>query len=147
MDAGYNNCSGFLAPFRGQRYHLSQWTDGPQPNNPREYFNMKHSAARNVIERCFGVLKNRWAILRSPSFFPIKTQNRIILACCLLHNFFMRQMPDDLPEPPCDDQNNLNNEVLPDDLITTVEPSDEWSLWRNNLAEEMYNDWRRRHHL
>ena len=108
---------------------------------------MKHSAARNVIERCFGVLKNRWAILRSPSFFPIKTQNRIILACCLLHNFFMRQMPDDLPEPPCDDQNNLNNEVLPDDLITTVEPSDEWSLWRNNLAEEMYNDWRRRRHL
>ena len=56
-------------------------------------------------------------------------------------------MPDDLPEPTCDDQNNLNNEVLPDDLITTVEPSDEWSLWRNNLAEEMYNDWRRRHHL
>ena len=90
MDAGYNNCSGFLAPFRGQRYHLSQWTDGPQPNNPREYFNMKHSAARNVIERCFGVLKNRWAILRSPSFFPVKTQNRIILACCLLHNFIRR---------------------------------------------------------
>ncbi|KAL5552069.1 hypothetical protein UlMin_002245 [Ulmus minor] len=54
VDAGYSNCNGFLAPYRGQHYHLSEWTNGRQPNNHQEFFNMKHSAARNVIEWCFG---------------------------------------------------------------------------------------------
>ena len=52
-------------------------------------------------------------------------------------------MSNDLLELPCDDQNNLKNEVLPNDLVTAVQPFDEWSLWRNNLAKETHNDWRR----
>ncbi|MFQ6658475.1 hypothetical protein Gotur_027729, partial [Gossypium turneri] len=43
---------------------------GYQPSTPREFFNMKHALARNVIEKCFGLLKLRWGILRSPSFYP-----------------------------------------------------------------------------
>ncbi|EOY10236.1 Uncharacterized protein TCM_025594 isoform 2 [Theobroma cacao] len=57
VDAGYTNCEGFLAPFRGQRYHLNEWRQGHEPSSPEEFFNMKHAAARNVIERCFGLLK------------------------------------------------------------------------------------------
>ena len=57
-----------------------------------EYFNMKHSQARNVIERCFGILKKRWAILRSPSFYPIRLQGRMVIACALLHNFIRMYM-------------------------------------------------------
>ena len=73
VDAGYTNGEGFLAPYRGTRYHLSEWRDGCMPVTPEEYFNMKHASARNVIERCFEVLKMCWAILRSLSFYPIKT--------------------------------------------------------------------------
>ncbi|XP_040933842.1 uncharacterized protein [Gossypium hirsutum] len=71
VDAGYTNCEGFLAPFRGQRYHLNEWRQGYQPSTPEEFFNMKHASARNVIERCFGLLKLRWGILRTPSFYPL----------------------------------------------------------------------------
>ncbi|PPD68285.1 hypothetical protein GOBAR_DD34838 [Gossypium barbadense] len=71
VDVGYTNCEGFLAPFRGQRYHLNEWRQGYQPSSPQEFFNMKHASARNIIERCFGLLKLRWGILRSPSFYPI----------------------------------------------------------------------------
>ncbi|KAA0031842.1 retrotransposon protein [Cucumis melo var. makuwa] len=50
-DAGYPNAEGFLAPYRGQRYHLQEWRgDANAPTNAKEYFNMKHSSARNVIE-------------------------------------------------------------------------------------------------
>ncbi|KAH6836367.1 hypothetical protein C2S53_011227 [Perilla frutescens var. hirtella] len=77
VDAGYTNCEGFLAPYRGHNYHLKDWGD-KVPENPEEYFNMKHAKARNVIEKCFGLLKGRWAILRSPSFFPIITQGWIV---------------------------------------------------------------------
>ncbi|XP_042456583.1 uncharacterized protein LOC122041078 [Zingiber officinale] len=52
VDAGYCNSSGFLASYRGHRYHLNEF-DGHRPKTPEEYFNMKHSRARNVIERCF----------------------------------------------------------------------------------------------
>ncbi|KAL6311809.1 hypothetical protein AAG906_018601 [Vitis piasezkii] len=86
VDAGYTNGKGFLAPYRGQRYHLNDWREGHMPTTHEEFFNMKHSAARNVIERCFGLLKLHWAVLRSPCFYPIKTQCKIILACCLIHN-------------------------------------------------------------
>ena len=50
VDAGYTNYEGFLAPFRGQRYHLNEWRQGHQPTIAKEFFNTKHSTARNVIE-------------------------------------------------------------------------------------------------
>ncbi|PPD77873.1 hypothetical protein GOBAR_DD25185 [Gossypium barbadense] len=31
VDVGYTNCEGFLAPFRGKRYHLNEWHQGYQP--------------------------------------------------------------------------------------------------------------------
>ncbi|MFQ6667454.1 hypothetical protein Gotur_033475 [Gossypium turneri] len=43
---------------------------GYQSSTPEEFCNMKHASARNVIERCFGLLKLRWGILRSRSFYP-----------------------------------------------------------------------------
>jgi hypothetical protein len=40
-----------------------------------------------MIERSFGVLKQKWRILKSmPSFLP-RTQKHIIMACFALHNF------------------------------------------------------------
>ncbi|KAH6787392.1 hypothetical protein C2S52_006944 [Perilla frutescens var. hirtella] len=95
-DNGYTNSEGFLTPYRGVRYHLNDWGEGTSiPRNKEEFYNMKHSRARNVIERSFGLLKGRWGILRSASFYPIKVQNRIILACCLVHNFIRNVMEID----------------------------------------------------
>ncbi|MFQ6645867.1 hypothetical protein Gotur_019381, partial [Gossypium turneri] len=65
---------------------------GYQPSAPEEFFNMKHASARNVIERCFGLLKLRWGILRSPSFYPVRVHNGINIACCLLHYFIQTYM-------------------------------------------------------
>ncbi|KAI8570668.1 hypothetical protein RHMOL_Rhmol01G0053900 [Rhododendron molle] len=73
VDTGYTNGNGFLAPYHGQRYHINIWRQGHILTSKEEYFNMKHSVARNVIERSFGVLKMRFAILRSPSYYPIRT--------------------------------------------------------------------------
>ena len=75
VDAGYTNGPGFLSPFRSTRYHLKEWAAsilGPQTE--KELYNLRHSRARNVVERCFGLLKKKWAILRSCSFFPIEEQ-------------------------------------------------------------------------
>ncbi|KAA0067018.1 retrotransposon protein [Cucumis melo var. makuwa] len=56
---------------------------------------MKHSSAGNVIERAFGLLKGRWAILHGKSYYPLQVKCCTILACCLLHNLINREMKND----------------------------------------------------
>ncbi|XP_073283078.1 uncharacterized protein [Primulina huaijiensis] len=80
-DCGYANAEGFLAPYRKVCYHLNEWGQRSMtPQNYREYFNFKQASAHDVIERAFGLLKKRWEVLRSPSFYGIKTHNQMIMA-------------------------------------------------------------------
>ncbi|KAL8146021.1 hypothetical protein AgCh_003960 [Apium graveolens] len=51
IDAKNSNGEGYLAPYRGLKYHLNDWDDENGPTSAREYFNMRHSMARNVVER------------------------------------------------------------------------------------------------
>ncbi|KAK4381054.1 hypothetical protein Sango_3004700 [Sesamum angolense] len=140
-DNGYANADGFLTPYRGVRYHLREWdrtAGGPQ--NKEELFNLKHSSARNVIERTFGLLKVRWGILRSSSFYPIDVQSKIIIACSLLHNFIRNEMPEDPFEQDLQDSRELGVETG-GDCISSVESNAVWSAWRDDLASSMYNEW------
>ena len=55
VDAGLRNTRGFLAPFKGMRYHLQDYRGSErEPKNGKELFNYKHTSLRNVIERTFG---------------------------------------------------------------------------------------------
>ncbi|KAL2242206.1 UNVERIFIED_CONTAM: hypothetical protein Sindi_0338600 [Sesamum indicum] len=140
-DNGYANAEGFLTPYRGVRYHLREWDSGAGgPQDKFEFFNLKHSSARNVIERTFGLLKMRWGILRSPSFYPIKVQNRIILACCLLHNFLRTEMPDDplVNELPSDGAEGADADA---DCVWNIKSNPSWNSWRDAMATTMYNEW------
>ncbi|XLR23674.1 hypothetical protein S83_051574, partial [Arachis hypogaea] len=73
---------------QGQKYYLSEFNPHNQPNIVQELFNMKHSEAKNVIERTFG------------------TQGRVIIACYFLHNHIRRVMVVD-PINEIVDQNML----------------------------------------
>ena len=142
VDAGYTNGPGLLAPYRGQRYHINIWRQGHQPQSREEYFNMNHASARNVIERCFGVLKMRFAILRSCSYYPMRTQCRIVTACCLIHNLIKREMAVDPVELEYTTWEQATVHVVPpDDYIDTIEPTTQWTEMRDNLATTMYNHW------
>ncbi|GFQ04272.1 putative nuclease harbi1, partial [Phtheirospermum japonicum] len=92
-DCSYTNGLGFLAPYRGVRYHLDEWGSGAEgSHNYKELYNLRHSKARNAIERSFIILKKRWVVLSSPAFYNIGTKNRMIMAYCLLHNFIRTTM-------------------------------------------------------
>ncbi|KAK9274897.1 hypothetical protein L1049_022151 [Liquidambar formosana] len=87
VNAGYPNMKGYLAPYKGERYHLPDFRRDSQERGPRELFNQAHSSLRSVIERSFGVLKARWKILSKIHPYEHDTQVDIVVASMALHNF------------------------------------------------------------
>ena len=142
-DNAYANAEGFVTPYKGVRYHLKEWGPGRQtPQTPEELFNLRHTKARDVIERSFAVLKMRWGILRSASFYPIDVQSGLIIACFLLHNFIRSQMAVNPVEAELDNEaeneDENENEYVDGDHISSVEPSASWNNKRDDLAREMW---------
>ncbi|XP_057793629.1 uncharacterized protein LOC131010223 [Salvia miltiorrhiza] len=143
-DNGYANSEGFLTPYKGIRYHLKEW--GPntaRPQNAMELFNLRHSKARNIIERAFGIMKMRWGILRSTTFYPPKTQTRLIMACFILNNFIRAEMPDDPIEQEFDNAaaNHTEDTEMEGDFIDGIESSPAWNAERDAIAEAMWNNY------
>ncbi|XP_062103527.1 uncharacterized protein LOC133814604 [Humulus lupulus] len=88
VDFGYSNIYGFLAPYRGERYHLRRFRGrGNHPRGAMELFNYRHSSLRNVIERCFRLLKARFPILKSMPPYLLGKKRRIPISCCTIHNW------------------------------------------------------------
>ena len=71
---------------------------------------------------------------------------RIIIAYCLLHNFIRQIMSEDPidKEVPTTHTQPRNDH---DNVISTVEPSQEWTDRRDVLANEMFNNWNARRHI
>ena len=66
------------------------------PTTPQELFNLRHASARNIIERIFGILKNRFAILQhNPSLTP-KVQAHLPAALAALHNIIHKYDPEEI---------------------------------------------------
>ncbi|CAO2820913.1 unnamed protein product [Amaranthus hypochondriacus] len=148
-DAGYKHCDGFLVPYRRTLYH--EWRRGlEQPRSKEELFNMRHSSARNVIERAFGLLKVRWEVLAKGTKYPLSTQIDIILACVYIHNLIRQQMSIDPMEALLDaymEEEGENDEIEDDgNYIQNCEASDEWTNFRNTLAQDMYDAFLARRH-
>ncbi|XP_023767600.2 uncharacterized protein LOC111916207 [Lactuca sativa] len=64
VDVGLPHTDKLMAPYRGVKYHLKEYSmRGPQ--NSKELFNLRHASLHNAIERAFGVLKRRFPIIRN----------------------------------------------------------------------------------
>jgi hypothetical protein len=52
-------------------------------------FNLRHSSLRVTIERAFAALKNRFKVLDQKPLHTFDTQVKLVLACCILHNWIL----------------------------------------------------------
>lgn len=122
-----------------------------RPQNYKEYYNLRHAQARNVIERAFGVVKRRFPVLTTPPEFSITTQAEIVLACCVLHNFIRIQNdPNDDPEGevygPDDLQDNSTSSGITDtNAGTTAQQrrakTKEANSFRDRIAKAMWDSY------
>ncbi|XP_014755851.1 protein ALP1-like [Brachypodium distachyon] len=102
VDSGYPNWKGYLAPYKGQTYHLPEFRCGQPPIGKYH----AHSSLRNVIERSFGVLKEKWRILKAILHYSPRRQKKIIVACMVLHNFIRDTELRDEEFDKCDEDEN-----------------------------------------
>ena len=117
----------------------------------KELFNIRHAQARNVIERIFGVLKQRFRILLLPPHYPLDFQACIPAALCALQNFIQEIDHDEgaIPSDPYqsaytpfspdiyDDRDRGSGFIAEDD----DEANSEVKLCRANIANEMWESY------
>lgn len=138
---------GLVTPFRSTRYHLQEFSARNPPRTSRELFNHRHSSLRNVVERAFGVLKKRFPIIASGTepTYGIKTQNRIIISCCILHNYLMMVDPDEELLVEVDEE--IGNQSAPQNVDAHLgdnENEEHTHLGenlRNSIADAMWTDY------
>ena len=77
-----------MTPFRNTRYHINDFRGVElETLECEEKFNYIHSRLRNVIERRFGGLKQRWHIVERVPYFARKKQAMIIISCFAMDNY------------------------------------------------------------
>ena len=64
-----------------------------RPVNYKELYNFRHSQARNVVERIFGVTKRHFRLMVAAPEYSLETQTKIVPAICVLHNFICMYDP------------------------------------------------------
>lgn len=123
---------------------------GSRPSNYKKLFNLRHSSARNVIERTFGLLKKQWTILRAASVFNVKTQVRIINACWILHNYVLYEQREwdaqllNEVDIELATGTTVGDKASDDKVIRHIQASTTWAEYREDLALRMFTDYQNR---
>ncbi|XP_055961841.1 protein ALP1-like [Mercurialis annua] len=146
VDAGYPNIPGFLAPYRGEKYHLNDFRGHGRIRKKYELFNYRHSSLRNIIERAFGVLKARFPILKSIPSYPLRRQKLIPIACCTLHNFIRKEDRADklftlYGREGLEVYEEDNLRVVQEGVHIDMSQQSQMSAIRDNIADQLWNDY------
>ncbi|KAJ1113668.1 hypothetical protein NDU88_001910, partial [Pleurodeles waltl] len=96
------------------------------PATPAERrYNSAHSAARNVVERTFGLLKRRFQCIHKSGGalqYSPDTICRIVAKCAILHNIATtRGLPVEISEPDSDEDDHLMPPLQPADRTSAAE--------------------------
>lgn len=79
-------------PFPLRTYIMKPYPFINQTCAPHQVFNYRLSRARKMVENAFGILANRFQILRKPISLKVENVSSIVKSITALHNFLMSRM-------------------------------------------------------
>lgn len=85
-DDAFTLCKRIMKPYIPRR--------GEQLTMDESIFNYRLSRARRCIENTFGIMTTKWLCLNRTIQHNPDRATKIVLACCCLHNYLMRNMVD-----------------------------------------------------
>lgn len=88
--------SDFLKPFNRK-----------QLDNAKRIFNYRLSRSRRIIENVFGILAARFRVFHTAINMKLENIERVVMACCVLHNFLRRTRREYYTPATCLDVENL----------------------------------------
>ena len=53
----------------------------------KRVYNYRHCRARRISENLFGIISNRWRVLRAPKLLPPESVKNVAMAILVLHNY------------------------------------------------------------
>ena len=93
----------------------------PYPGKNLDYnkrvFNYRLSRARRTVENTFGILASKWRVFRRPISISVESADKVVKACCCLHNYLCHTPTYDAMEDM--DHEDRMGEVLPGAWRTT----------------------------
>ncbi|PLW30275.1 hypothetical protein PCANC_23353 [Puccinia coronata f. sp. avenae] len=144
-DAGYALQKGLLIPFRATRYHLKeQAAAGLRPATQKELYNLRHSSLRNVVERLFGCLKEKFKILTTPSEHSIEQQVQLVYALATLWNFLRNHQQLDDNQILMDDKafnNRSDEETNPTPHLRSAVEDASMGSRRARICEKLWSQY------
>ncbi|KAL5851599.1 hypothetical protein ACOSQ3_006717 [Xanthoceras sorbifolium] len=115
----------YLAPYKGERYHLPEFPNSGQPSGSREMFNYMHSSLRSVIE-----------LLQNMPNYKVDKQVAIITASMALHNFIRKEAIADVEFQSYDENQDYVSEDGESFVDLTIDKS-EMKVIRDRIAREL----------
>lgn len=75
--------------------------------------NYRLSRARHVIENVFGIMSARFRVLRKPIALDAEKTKKVVLACCVLHNYLVTTNKQKYAPTQSLDRFNEKGELIP----------------------------------
>lgn len=104
---------------------MKSFTYPPEENLPMKYFKARQESCRKDVERAFGVLQSRWAMIRGPArSMSIPVIGDIMTACIILHNMIVEDEGHDIlnwtPDDDEPESTSYNHGATPQ-FLTSIE--------------------------
>lgn len=90
-------------------------------DDQKRIFNYRLSRARRIIENTFGILANRFRVFHTCINLKVDNIDRVVLACCALHNFLRRNSANSYTSNDVFDHEDISTGVLTLGLRTQPE--------------------------
>lgn len=99
-----------------EAFPLKEYLMKPYPHRhqslEQRIFNYRLSRARRVVENAFGILANRFRVLLTHIALSPEKVEKIVMACCALHNFLRMESGDSYLSTLIDREND-SRELIP----------------------------------